>query len=197
MSEDAVVTLKASRGQKYDETGQCIATYNRSIVFMPRSVQPDEVVRVRLISVGKPDRNGQTMYRAEFAPINLVPEETGAIANEAQELRRGLALAKAESEALLRASGITRDVGFAWCYFCGSGIYGSSYSPAALTALCAAPSADDKGLIELLLWILRPEYFVRTQERRQSIDQPELPEDSLNALRGKIARGERVLSSAL
>jgi len=70
---EIIVTLEAQKGRKYDETGQAIASYGRSIVFLPKGVQPGQKVRVRLIEIpGKRDVRGWPMYRAEPAPIEYV-----------------------------------------------------------------------------------------------------------------------------
>lgn len=67
---EEIVTVVAQKGKNYDETGQVIASYGRSIVFLPKGVQPGQQVRVRLIEIeGKKDARGRVMYRAELAPV--------------------------------------------------------------------------------------------------------------------------------
>jgi hypothetical protein len=69
MAEEIVI-LEAQKGKNYDETGQVIASYCRSIVFLPKGVQPGQKVRVHLIEIeGKKDARGRPMYRAEPAPV--------------------------------------------------------------------------------------------------------------------------------
>src|SRR3989344_3851349 len=118
MTDQIIAPLRAERGGKYEETGQCISSYNRSIVFMPRSVKPDEVVRVRLIPIdGKIDRNNRPMYRSEFAPLDLTMEVKQTIAAEAQQLRVGNALPREQGEAILRAEGVAGAFRLGWTYF--------------------------------------------------------------------------------
>lgn len=70
MTEIIVETLLAERGNNYDETGQTIASYSRSIVFLPAGAEPGREVRVRLIPIeGKTDRRGRPMYQSEPAPV--------------------------------------------------------------------------------------------------------------------------------
>lgn len=196
--ERIIVTLRADRGGKYDETGQCISSWNRSIVFLPRSAKPDEVVRVRLIPIeGKTDKNGLVMYRAEYAPIDLVMEEKNSIASEASALRAGEALPKEQGEAVLRAKGVVRVSSYGWYYFCDNEIFGSRFSPAALQALEFICHASDEGVLELVFWMLNEQYFGRTQEQGEKTEAPEISENDLTALRGKLARGEKVHSTKI
>jgi hypothetical protein len=70
MAKENIVILEAQKGKNYDETGKVIASWNRSIVFLPKGVQPGQKVRVRLIEIeGKKDARGRVMYRAEPAPV--------------------------------------------------------------------------------------------------------------------------------
>jgi hypothetical protein len=67
---EIIETLLAEKGKRYEEDGQAIASYRRSIVFLPKGVQPGQKVRVRLIEIeGKKDARGHPMYRAEPAPV--------------------------------------------------------------------------------------------------------------------------------
>lgn len=194
MAEQIVLTLRAERGGKYDETGQCISSWNRSIVFLPRSAKPDEVVRVRLIPIeGKTDKNGLVMYRAEYAPLDLTMEVKQTIANEAQQLRAGNALPGAQGEAILRAQDVAGASGHVWYYFCENKTFGSSFSPAALIALECLPHASGAGLDELIAWITESGYYSATQERGEART-PEVPEQALAECKGRVERGERVLS---
>src|SRR3989344_7796839 len=182
MTEQIVATLRAERGGKYEETGQCISSYNRSIVFLPRSVKPDEVVRVRLIPIdGKIDRNNRPMYRTEFAPLDLTMEVKQTIASEAVQLRACSALPREQGEAILRTKGVAGVSGHGWYYFCGGETFGSSFSPAALTALECLPHASGAGLDELIAWITESGYYSATQERGEART-PEVPENTLTQL---------------
>lgn len=62
MNEEKIETLLAEKGQRYEEDGQAIASYNKSIVFLPKGVQPDQKVRVKLLEI-KEDSRGRMMYR--------------------------------------------------------------------------------------------------------------------------------------
>lgn len=194
MAERIVLTLRAERGGKYDETGQCISSWNRSIVFLPRSAKPDEVVRVWLIPIeGKVDKSGRVMYRTEFAPLDLTMEVKQTIASEAQQLRAGNALPREQGEAILRAKGVAGVSSYSWYYFCGDETFGSSFSPAALTALECLPDASGSGLDELIAWVTENGYYSATQERGE-VQPPEVPENALNQLNERVSRQERVLS---
>ncbi|MDO8492124.1 MAG: hypothetical protein Q7S34_00595 [bacterium] len=165
---------------------------------MPRSAKPDEIVRVRLIPIeGKVDRSGLVMYRTEYAPVDLVEVEKNSIASEAAVLRASDTLPKEQGEAVLRAKGVAGVSSYGWYYFCGDEVFGSRFSPAALQALEFIPRADDGGVLELVFWMLNEHYFVRTQERGEKIEAPEIVENDLAALRGKLARGEKVLSEKI
>lgn len=65
---ETIETLLAEQGLKYDETGEAIATLNRSIVFMTKGAEPGKKYRVRLLEI-RPDSRGRMMYRAEPAPV--------------------------------------------------------------------------------------------------------------------------------
>lgn len=70
MSEQnqTVVTLTAKEGKN---GGDCVGTYERfHIVFLPKSVMPDQQVRVRLFEV-RNDSRGRMMYRGEPAPVEF------------------------------------------------------------------------------------------------------------------------------
>lgn len=68
MAEERIETLVAEKGSKYEEDGQAIASTERSIVFMPKGVEPDESYRVRLHEI-REDSRGRMMYRATPADI--------------------------------------------------------------------------------------------------------------------------------
>jgi len=193
--QQPIVTFRAERGAKYEETGQCIGSFNGSIVFLPRSVMPDEVVRVRLIPIeGKFDRNNRVMYRAELAPPELAMECREAIAAEAQELRTRQAFSREQGEALLRVIGVGNLPGRRWYYVCGERIYGSDFPPAALTALQLLPQATEGGLMELVAWVTESGYYSATQERGEEERTPEYQESAITSLQERTSRGERVLS---
>lgn len=194
MPDQIVVTLRAERGGKFEETGQCISSYNRSIVFLPRSAKPDEVVRVRLIQIdGKVDRNSRPMYRAEFAPLDLTMEVKTTIASEARQLRAGNALPREQGEAILRAKGVAGGSGYGWYYFCDDGTFGSTFSPAALAALEVLPHASGSGLDELIAWITESGYYSATQERGE-VRTPDVPDSAIASINERTSRQERVLS---
>lgn len=197
MTEQIVATLRAERGGKYEETGQCISSYNRSIVFMPRSAKPDEAVRVRLIQIdGKVDKNGRHMYRAEFAPPDLSMECKNAIADEARRLRAGQALSREQGEAILRAKNVVRSASYNWYYFCDNEVFGSRFPPAALTALEIMPCANGAGLMELTAWLTVEWYFTESQERGQ-MQNPEISEEALIKLEKQVVDEKSILSARI
>lgn len=59
MAEELIQTLDAHEGKK---EGEAIASYGRSIVFLPKGVQPGESVRVILKEI-REDSRGRMMYR--------------------------------------------------------------------------------------------------------------------------------------
>ncbi len=63
--EEIIETLEATQGKN---EGEAIASFKRSIVFLPRGVTPGQKVRVKLVELGKKDRNERPMYRGEPAP---------------------------------------------------------------------------------------------------------------------------------
>lgn len=197
MTESIVVTLRAERGVKYEETGQCISSYNRSIVFLPPSVQPEEEVRVRLILIdGKVDKNDKPMYRTEFAPLDLPLAVKEAIVSEAQQLRAGNAWSCDQGKAILRAKGVTGVFIYSWYYFCGDEVFGSYFSPAALTALECLTYASGSGLDELIAWMVESGYYSATQERGE-VRTPNVSEDALNQFSERVSKHFRVLSVSI
>jgi hypothetical protein len=193
-TDTLIATIRAERGAKYDETGQCISSYNRSIVFLPRSAQPDEVIRVCLIPIeGKVDKGGRVMYRAEFAPPDLSMECKNTITAEARKLREGQALPREQGEAILRVRNVARVSSYNWYYFCDDEVFGSRFSPAALVAFEFMPCASGVGLVELTAWLAVEWYFTESQERGQT-QIPEISENALVKLEEQTAKGEPVLS---
>lgn len=167
------------------------------VVNSPRSVQPDEVVRVRLIPIeGKTDKNGRVMYRAEFAPLDVPMDIKEAIAVEARELRKNQALPREQGEAILRAKGVAGAASHGWYYFCEDEVFGSHLSPAALTALELMPSASGGGLVELIAWVVENGYYSAIQERGEART-PEIPENALADLKERMSRNERMLSVSI
>lgn len=67
---EIIETLLAEKGQRYEEDGQAIASHGKSIVFLPKGVQPDQKVRVKLLEI-KEDSRGRMMYRAVPAPVEF------------------------------------------------------------------------------------------------------------------------------
>lgn len=205
MSDRIVLTLRAERGKKYEETGECISSYNRSIVFLPHSVKPGEMVRVRLVKIpGKVDRNNQPLYRAELAPFDILQETKEVIAAEAEELlsathfageagvrlvaARGLISKEAESAAL--GDPMTPSAHF---FFIGASVRGGAFPPAALRALRLITVAEGAGLEELIKWIYDPLYYQATQERGES---PilEVPESALAQINEQAQKTGKVLT---
>ncbi len=78
-----IVTLTAEAGRQWEEKKEAIGTHGRSIVFLPRGVQPGENVRVELEEV-RADARGRMMYRGRPAPILRVErwiERSGKLEN--------------------------------------------------------------------------------------------------------------------
>lgn len=67
-SEERIVTLLAEKGKRFEEDGQAIASHGRSIVFLPKGVQPETEVRVRLQEL-REDSRGRMMYRGVPSPV--------------------------------------------------------------------------------------------------------------------------------
>lgn len=216
MSEEKlIVTLRAERGGKYEETGQCISSHSRSIVFLPREVEPDQVVRVELHTVkdedgeNKLDKRGSVMYWAKFAPAELAKKHKRAIAKEAEELRECTALPKEQGEAVLRAQYGDLPpgwIGFGWYYFEeSSAVYGTKFSPAGLTLLEQFPETAETGSTELLAWLLgglKPssgDYYRRREagEDLEWNDAPQISESDIAELRDRLDAGDLVLSERL
>ena len=64
-----VVTLEAKQGQKWEDTGEAIATHDGvHIVFLPKGAQPGQEVRVTLEPI-REDKRGRMMYRGRPAPV--------------------------------------------------------------------------------------------------------------------------------
>ncbi|MDD4901364.1 MAG: hypothetical protein PHS62_04690 [Patescibacteria group bacterium] len=216
MENQIVVTLRADRGNKYDEDGQCIGTYQRSIVFMPREVKPDQTVRVRLVPVmdrttgkEKTDKGGRVIYRAQLAPAQLPERCEWEIAEKAGALRKAVALPRGEGEAILRVkhnqgeplpSGWT---GYDWYYFFADAVLGSKFSPAALLVLEGMPVATGSAYDELLGWLLggargSGDFFHRRQAGQIGKDElPEFPETELQQIVARLEKGECVIADQL
>src|SRR3989338_4627023 len=65
MAEEQIHILETTSGKN---PGEAIASYGRSIVFLPQGVKPGETVRARLEEI-KADSRGRMMYRAVPAPV--------------------------------------------------------------------------------------------------------------------------------
>lgn len=63
MADPIVQTLLAERGAKFDETGEAIASYGRSIVFLPKECEIGKNYRLVLREI-REDSRGRMMYRA-------------------------------------------------------------------------------------------------------------------------------------
>jgi hypothetical protein len=83
--------------------------------------------------------------------------------------------------------------GYSWYYFCGDRIFGSHFSPAALTALEILPQATEGGLMELVAWVTESGYYLATQERGEQRT-PGDWESAVTSLEERMSRHERVLS---
>ncbi len=217
MEDTIVTTLRAERGGKFDEDGQCIGSYQRSIVFMPREVQPEETVRVRLIPIqdrttGKErlDKGGRVMYRAQLAPAEIPEKCEWEIAEKAAGLRKAVVLPRGEGEAILRVkhnqgiplpSGWT---GYDWYYFFSDAVFGSKFSPAALLVLEGMPVATGSAYDELLAWLIGGargdgDFFHRRQagQIRDNDELPEFPETELQQIIMRLLKGEWVIADRL
>lgn len=64
-----VATLLAQKGNRFDENGECIGSYNRCLVFMPRGCEPEKQYRINLQETGGKDRNGRPLYRGIPVPV--------------------------------------------------------------------------------------------------------------------------------
>jgi hypothetical protein len=195
--ENIVVTLRADRGNKFDEDGQCIGTHERSIVFMPREVKPDQVVRVRLIPImdrmtGKErvDKGGRVMYRAELAPAELPRKCEEDIARQAKALRQGKPFPKDQGEALAKSIFGKRleRTDHKWYYFFADAILGSRFSPAALLILEGMPMSSGSSYDELMGWLIGKTrwgynwYHFRESGKIGKDEVPEFPEIELRTV---------------
>ena len=215
MENQIVVTLRAERGGKFGEDRQCIGSYERSIVFMPREVQPDQTVRVRLIPIrdGKTgeerkDKGGRVMYRAQLAPAEIPQRCEWEIAEKAGALRKAVAFPQREGEALLRVknqgeplpSGWT---GYDWYYFFADGVVGSKFSPAALLVLESLPVSTGSAYDELLAWLLGGTrnggdfYHRRLAGQVREGEMPEFPETEIQQIVTRLEKGEWVIADLL
>ena len=197
-------TFLAEKGDKYDETGQCISSYERSIVFLPRDAQPGELVRCRLIPITeKKDRNGRTMHRAEYAPPPLFAEHEEAIAEEARMLRRCIAFPHKQGAALLRArfgEDIVVAADHEWLYFKDDdAVYGSRFSPEVLAIFEEIGSASHSGLVNLLGWLLSESFYRKFLSGAEICrdDVPQISDEQTAGLAEKAEKGEHILSKEL
>lgn len=210
---DLVVTKIAERGNKYEEGGQCIASHDHSIVFLPRGAVPGALVRVRLISVkdsegkDRKDARGAVMYRAEWALPTIPQKLAQGISGEARLLRSCAALTPSEMEAVVRSQGTPFPCewsDFGHFYFAeDDAIFGSRFSPAALLLFAAFETASESGLVELLAWLIDVAYFKRRQSG-QEVGRDEAPdlsdekvEELQKALGGWFSSGKPILSTRL
>lgn len=213
MENIIVTTLRAERGGKFDEDKQCIGSYQRSIVFMPREVQPDQMVRVRLIPIldsktGKErvDKSGKVMYRAQLAPAEIPERCEWEVAEKASALRKATALPGVKGEAILRAKhgALPNEwTGYDWYYFFADAVLGSKFSPAALLVLESMPLATGSAYDELLGWLLggargSGDFFHRRQAGQIGKDEmSEFPETELQQIVARLLKGECVIADRL
>ncbi len=199
MAEELIVTKIAEQGKKFDETGQCITSHERSIVFLPREAKPGELVRVRLIPITDPegnekkDRNGRVMYRAVWAPASLSLKQR--IAQEAQRLRACAALQGKAGEAAARTllgAAPQGGTGFDWYYFEESAAYASRFSPSALLLLEHIEHVQGSAEAELLAWVADGAYY-RRRARGEPVDYWQCPD--LSAARLEALGNDSLLLS--
>ena len=205
------VTLLAEKGKKYDETRQCISSYEGSIVFLPRDVSIGQIVRVELTPVTeKKDARGAVMYQAQHAWFDLGRDERRAIAREAEVLRSCEVFGEAEALALLAArfgKVLEEWKGYSHYYFHKSGaVYAGKYPPATLVLFETFAGSPAKGLIEPLLWIsagTKPKsgdlFALRTEgkEIEWRFDIPQLTDEEVGKIVARIEKGEPLLSAPL
>lgn len=211
---DLVVTKIAERGNKYEEGGQCIASHDHSIVFLPRGVTPGSFVRVRLIPIKddagaeRRDARGAVMYRAEWALPTIPKKLARAISEEARTLRTCSVLTPSEMEAVVRSRAVpfpSEWSDFGHFYFAEDGaIFGSRFSPSALLLFEAFSDATESGLLELLAWLIDAAYYNRRQGG-QGVgrdEAPDLPDEKISelqktALGGWFSSGNPILATRL
>lgn len=219
MENQIVATIRAERGAKFDEDKQCIGSYQRSIVFMPREVQPDQTVRVRLIPVWdrttgkeKLDKGGRVIYRAQLAPAEIPERCEWEVAQQAATLRKLIALPRGEGEAILRVKhnqGISLPsawTGYDWYYLDGedeSVVYGSKFSRAALLVLEGMPFSTGCAYDELLGWLLGSQrdggdfYHRRQAGQIRKDEMPDFPETEIQQIVARLEKGEMVIADPL
>ncbi len=210
MADTPIATLLAEKGKKYDETRQCISSHGGSIVFLPRDVDPGQIVRVELVPVEKRDARGRAMYQANHAWFDLGKAVRQAIAHEAEVLRSCALFGEQEASALLTARfGLVPDAwkGYSTYYFHSNGsVYASRFSPAALLVFEQFDHAPAKGMVEPLIWIaggVKPfvgDLYSRRQEGRDleyNFPVPQLTDEAVASITTRVANGELLLSAPL
>lgn len=205
-----LATLLAEKGKKYDETRQCISSYDGSIVFLPREVVPGQIVWVELTLVGKTDARGLPMYQARHVWFDLTADDREAIVHEAEMLRSCTVFGETEALALLSARfGNAVDIwkGYQNYFFHESGsVYASKYSLALLPLFNSFAGSPANGLVELLLWIIEGTkssangLFTLRQEGKEidwRFKPTQLSWDTIGKIVDRIAKRELLLSTAL
>lgn len=204
---ELIVTKIAERGNKFEESRQCIASHDYSIVFLPRGVEPGELVRVRLIPVRdaegneRKDSRGAVMYRAEWALPTISHGIRKSVAKEARSLRSYWALPQKEGEAATRVLHSTLPIGdasFDWYYFAEDGsVHGSRFSPASLLLFEHFPECSESGFVELCAWLIDAAYY-RNRLAGHGVDRYGIPDLSDEAVEGFFkAAGSNILSQRL
>lgn len=211
MADTLIATLLAEKGKKYDETRQCISSHGGSIVFLPRDVEPGQIIRVELTPVSeKRDARGRTMYQANHAWFDLDKAVRHAIAHEAEVLRLCATFDEQEAFALLTARfGLVPDAwkGYSMYFFRANGsVYAGRFSPASLLVFEQFHHAPAKGLVEPLLWLasgLKPvagDLYSLRQEGKNleyTFQIPQLTNESIASITARVANGELLLSAPL
>lgn len=198
-----IVTKIAERGNKFEESRQCIASHDYSIVFLPRGVSPGELVRIELIpvrddqGVERKDARGSVMYRAEWARPVIPNRFRKAVAEEARKLRSYRALPQKEGEAAVRIMHATLSqggTGFDWYYFAKDGsVHGSRFSPASLLLFQQFPDCAESGLVELLAWLIEVAYYKKRQSG-QEVDRNGIPDLSDERIKEFLSAASGLLS---
>ncbi|MBI5621054.1 hypothetical protein HY949_04690 [Candidatus Gottesmanbacteria bacterium] len=135
----------------------------------------------------------QMAEQIKHAEQKLEPAARQTVADEAKRLLAGKAVPREAGEIILASLlDAARDsvecAGFAWYYFCVSGVFGSKFSPEALEILALLPVAQGNGLARMAGWLIggggrrvseceNSDYFWKTQVQGKE----ELPDLRWNA----------------
>ncbi len=200
-----VMTLLAEKGKKWEETQECIASHEGSIVFLPRDVRAGDVVRVKLLPIeGKIDARGKVMYRAAHSPIPLDADTLRWISTEAKLLRSCQVYDRATAMTLLRAQyGVTMPAWekFQHYYFEESGwVFGTNLSSATLFVLEQLSSLPATAWTEPLLWLIDNQFRTLREQGKELSWQtmiPQISDEWVGRVVAKAVAQEQVISTAL